>query len=67
MNGLGGFLGGFRVGQVIPKPNPDFTGPGSGREVPDPKPEWVGQQGPQPDPTLTDDKSINYNNILCYC
>ena len=57
MNGLGGFLGGFRVGQVIPKPDPDFTGPGSGREVPDPKPERVGQQGPQPDPTLTDDKS----------
>ena len=46
MNGLGGFLGGFRVGQVIPKPDPDFTGPGSGREVPDPKPERVGQQGP---------------------
>ena len=58
MNGLGGFLGGFRVGQVIPKPNPDFVRPGLGREVPDPKPEWVGQQGPQPDPTLTDDKSI---------
>ena len=57
MNGLGGFLGGFRVGQVMPKPDPDFTGPGSGREVPDPKPERVGQQGPQPDPTLTDDKS----------
>ena len=57
MNGLGGFLGGFRVGQVMLKPDPDFTGPGSGREVPDPKPERVGQQGPQPDPTLTDDKS----------
>ena len=57
MNGLGGFLGGFRVGQVMPKPDPDFTGPGSGREVPDPKPERVSQQGPQPDPTLTDDKS----------
>ena len=39
------------------KPDPDFTGPESGREVPDPKPERVGQQGPQPDPTLTDDKS----------
>ena len=46
MNGLDGFLGGFRVGQVIPKPNPDFIGPGLGREVPDPKPEWVGQQEP---------------------
>ena len=57
INDLDEFLGGFWVEQVIPKPNPDFTGPGSGREVPDPKPERVGQQGPQPDPTLTDDKS----------
>ena len=64
MNGLGGFLGGFRVGQVMPKPDPDFTGPGSGREVPDPKPERVGQQGPQPDPTLTDDKSNQFVKLF---
>ena len=43
MNGLDGFLDGFRVEQVIPKPNPDFIGFGLGREVPDPKPKRVNQ------------------------
>ena len=43
MNGLGGFFGGFWVEQIIPKPNPDFTGPGSGQEIPDLKPKRVSQ------------------------
>ena len=43
MSALGKFLDGFRAEQIM--------------EVSDPKPERVSQQGPQPDPTLTDDKS----------
>ena len=54
---LAGFLAGYRVRQIMPKPGPDVFRAGSGWEVPDPKPESVGQQAARPDPTLTDDKS----------
>ena len=41
----------------LDKPDLDFSGLRSGWEVPNPKPGRIGQQGLQPDPTLTNDKS----------
>ena len=48
MNGLGGFLGGFRVGQVMSKPDPDFIGSGRAGRFLTRSPSGSVNKGPKP-------------------